>query len=278
MYNRAFEVQLDGRNSNTNQVFTLDSSYCVSGESAVATFDLLEEYETELVSKDFKTWNTLPYGSGTSYKTGQTINIVKDTTLYAQYEDKATSGITINKTAETIMKGDTLQLTAAITPADSKDTILWETSDSSIATVDKNGLVTGIENGTVVITAKSKKNPEVTVTVYVMVVAYTVRIPSTFMLNTPATISASVSSNKYKLDVSLESLSVLSDDNGNSYELVAEDASEEEYVALEEGDVLLSTTNKANMKLRFTTAIPAKLIKKGNYTAEVVFRVSRAKK
>lgn len=53
--------------------------------------------------------------------------------------------------------GDELQLSATIAP----DTVLnknvtWESSDETLATVDKNGLVKAIKNGTVEITATSK--------------------------------------------------------------------------------------------------------------------------
>lgn len=49
-----------------------------------------------------------------------------------------------------------MQLKAIITPAELADaTITWESSYSNIATVDENGLVTGISKGTAVIIASS---------------------------------------------------------------------------------------------------------------------------
>ena len=65
--------------------------------------------------------------------------------------------------------GETLQLTATVKPsyADNK-TITWKSSDEKVATVDKDGKVTAVANGTVTITATSadgKHSATVTITV-----------------------------------------------------------------------------------------------------------------
>ena len=53
-------------------------------------------------------------------------------------------------------KDETTQLTATVTPsyADNKN-VIWKSSDEKVATVDKNGKVTAIGNGTAIITATS---------------------------------------------------------------------------------------------------------------------------
>ncbi|MDO4288393.1 MAG: Ig-like domain-containing protein [Eubacterium sp.] len=61
--------------------------------------------------------------------------------------------IELNTTDDYTEVGDTLQLTATVTPADATDTVVWSSSDESIATVDENGLVTGVDVGEVTITA-----------------------------------------------------------------------------------------------------------------------------
>ena len=55
-----------------------------------------------------------------------------------------------------INRGDTLQLTATVTPQDATfKSVTWTCSDEKIAVVDKNGLVTGVSAGAVDITAQT---------------------------------------------------------------------------------------------------------------------------
>lgn len=49
--------------------------------------------------------------------------------------------------------GQTLQLKAILTPADSNDRVVWASSDETVATVDQNGLVKAVAVGTVSISA-----------------------------------------------------------------------------------------------------------------------------
>lgn len=64
------------------------------------------------------------------------------------------TGITVDKTATTIVKGATDKLTATLVPADANGTITWSTSDSSVATVSSDGTVTAVKNGKATVTAK----------------------------------------------------------------------------------------------------------------------------
>ena len=72
-----------------------------------------------------------------------------DVHVYAQIDD-----IQITGTANQIFVGETMQLTAAVTPANANQAVTWESSDSAVATVE-NGLVTAIKQGDVTITAKA---------------------------------------------------------------------------------------------------------------------------
>ena len=65
--------------------------------------------------------------------------------------------ISINRTSLTIDEGDSIKLTATITPTDTTDShnITWTSSNKYIASVDENGNVTSISGGTVTITATS---------------------------------------------------------------------------------------------------------------------------
>lgn len=51
--------------------------------------------------------------------------------------------------------GEKIQLKPVMTPANASTTVIWTSSNPSIATVDANGVVTGVSGGTVTITAKA---------------------------------------------------------------------------------------------------------------------------
>lgn len=85
------------------------------------------------------------------------ISLESESTLTLVNANQNIESITLNNSEATMKVGDELQLSATIAP----DTVLnknvtWESSDETLATVDKNGLVKAIKNGTVEITATSK--------------------------------------------------------------------------------------------------------------------------
>lgn len=62
--------------------------------------------------------------------------------------------------------GASYQLGAVFTPAYITETdVIWSVDDTSIATIDANGVLTPIKNGTVTITCTSKENPAVTASI-----------------------------------------------------------------------------------------------------------------
>lgn len=75
---------------------------------------------------------------------------------------KVTS-ITISKEAAEVFVGKTVQLSASVSPWNVADRgVTFSTSDASIATVDANGLVTGVGEGAAIITAASAADPSIT--------------------------------------------------------------------------------------------------------------------
>lgn len=66
----------------------------------------------------------------------------------------AADGVTIGAPQTSIGTGQTLQLSADVSPADATNTtVAWASSDDAVATVDATGLVEGITEGQVTITA-----------------------------------------------------------------------------------------------------------------------------
>ncbi|MDE7227814.1 MAG: Ig-like domain-containing protein, partial [Treponemataceae bacterium] len=114
-------------------------------------------------------------GTVTAVRAGTTIIYAKtDTTWFHGY---ATCTVTVNPirvenialsmTELTLARGETGKLTATVLPenADNK-TVTWQLSDTSVATVDDDGTVTALKQGTAVITAQADgKTATCTVTV-----------------------------------------------------------------------------------------------------------------
>lgn len=70
--------------------------------------------------------------------------------------------VSLNYTEYSVKKGDTFQLEGTVLPEKGTNkNLVWSSSDDEIATVDQNGKVTGVGNGTAVITAASEENPEI---------------------------------------------------------------------------------------------------------------------
>ena len=64
--------------------------------------------------------------------------------------------VTLDKQTLSIMKGQKDELNETVLPADaSNKAVTWESSDTTIATVSKKGLVHGLKAGTVTITVKT---------------------------------------------------------------------------------------------------------------------------
>jgi|GEM_PF-3405831 len=63
-------------------------------------------------------------------------------------------GISVSTTLVSLNEGETEQLSASVSPQNATDkTVNWSSNNSSVASVDSNGLVTGVTGGTAIITA-----------------------------------------------------------------------------------------------------------------------------
>jgi uncharacterized protein YjdB len=149
----------------------------VSPEELTLDADLLTAQLDAIVSPSTATnksvsWTSLDesiatidaYGKVEGQMTGTTGMVVetldgafKDTTLVTVPHISVT-GISLKPTSKTIDKEKTIQLTATIEPARATNkNVNWNSEDNTIATVSPGGLVTGVEEGTVMITATSEE-------------------------------------------------------------------------------------------------------------------------
>ncbi len=69
--------------------------------------------------------------------------------------DIPATSIALDKTSVEVFSGKTVTLTATVSPANTTDTVTWSSDDGSIATVNENGVVTGVSQGTATITAQA---------------------------------------------------------------------------------------------------------------------------
>ena len=88
-------------------------------------------------------------------------------------------GITLDKTEGVLTVGNTVTVTATVTPDTATNTsVTWTSSDEAIATVDSEGKITAVAPGTATITAVSDSNPDANVTYAVTVQAKKVVAPA----------------------------------------------------------------------------------------------------
>ena len=92
---------------------------------------------------------------GQPYTGASASTAIAHVTLTDVQADKPLTGIALSETSMTMQPEETQQLTVTYTPADtnSDKTVTWSTSDEAVATVDAEGNVTAVADGTATITA-----------------------------------------------------------------------------------------------------------------------------
>lgn len=86
----------------------------------------------------------------------------------------AVTKLTLSQSSAEVSVGKTLTLSCTIEPTDATNKeLVWSSFDETIATVDAQGVVTGVKAGTVTITVASKSDPSVKATCTVTVVGET---------------------------------------------------------------------------------------------------------
>lgn len=104
-------------------------------------FNTESEYNAYISSKDFIAPNV------------STLYDCTKTWILEDSEAIHVTGITLNESTVSIVKGNTFELEATVTPNDATDkSVTWSSSDENVATVDSNGVVSGVASGDATIT------------------------------------------------------------------------------------------------------------------------------
>ena len=100
--------------------------------------------------------NVLAKGVGTATITATArSNIEKSVTATITVTEPKITAVTISGSSD-VNIGGTTTLTAEVLPKEVDQTVIWSSSDSSIATVNNKGVIKGIREGVVTITVKTK--------------------------------------------------------------------------------------------------------------------------
>lgn len=118
--------------------------------------NLTWETSDKTVLRVIQSGNYRALKAGTVTVTATTTNGKTATCQVTVREPIPVTGVTLNPAALRLNPGDTAQLTATVVPANADDkTVTWNSDNTSVATVDENGLVTAVagDGATAVITA-----------------------------------------------------------------------------------------------------------------------------
>ena len=121
-----------------------------------------------------------PVGEGEATVTVKSVDDPSKGDTITVVVKKVVTDITVDKTEITLNKGDTDKVIGTVTPDDATNKeVEYKSGDDSIVTVDKDGNITAVNEGTTTITVSSKDDPEikkeVTVTVKNPVTEITVK-------------------------------------------------------------------------------------------------------
>ena len=148
------EYKMHIYNGKAEPVFANDQSISVNGNTEYYGGSLLGFTLTpdkEGVTPYMNGEELQPNISGIYEIAPDTENVIE---IMFEGEELPVESVALNKSEITLKKNDTESLEATVYPEDAENkSVEWSTSDETVATVDENGLVTAIGEGTATITA-----------------------------------------------------------------------------------------------------------------------------
>jgi len=110
-----------------------------------------------------------PVKEGSATITVKTANGKKDTVKIKVVDPFKPSKVILDKSGTvTLNMGETLQLNAALAPETAQSKLAWSSSSKKVATVDENGVVTPVKEGSATITVKTHNGKKDTIKVKVV--------------------------------------------------------------------------------------------------------------
>jgi uncharacterized repeat protein (TIGR02543 family) len=146
-----------------------DSNGDVLKTETVSKGRSVDLYQPSKAGYTFVEWNVRSDGTGKSYADNDTVKIIKDLTLYAQWKMYVTS-ISINGNSS-VAVNNTAEMTATVSPSNADNTsVTWSvTPGTGNATINSNGVLTGVSSGTITVTATANDGSGVSATKQVTV-------------------------------------------------------------------------------------------------------------
>ena len=145
---------------------SFDSAWLQSNDGSDNQAFKLYAFVLDGIDGDYDSANSMVGKEVVAYGYGKIYSGKPQLTLYANHtpynpvvyemNDPEPTAIELDKSSASIEVGETATITASLMPNNAVATIVWESSDESVATVN-NGVVTGVGNGQATITAKTSE-------------------------------------------------------------------------------------------------------------------------
>ena len=153
-------TELDAYDFTTNDYVSITGTFELDGNYPIltvagATKDVRASYPLDSLGLDSSlNGRTLTFKGFMVGGSGNRAHMIVNEVEVGAYDDVTSVSID-EPTSTQLYVGGTLQLNATVLPATADPAITWETSDDTTATISTTGLVTGVKEGNVTITAKS---------------------------------------------------------------------------------------------------------------------------
>ena len=121
-------------------------------DTLLSSVDYMESFDQAAFNADMEA-AFAQFTSGSRTGNGYFVNYTDETNPgFVSFFKTLTTGTVSIDGNSTVKVGETVKLTATVSPSMATQTGTWSSSDTSVATVDENGVVTGVKEGSVTIT------------------------------------------------------------------------------------------------------------------------------